>query len=143
MYLSQGYVLQDGRFISQHHQRIAELIANYDPTLSLVWIPDTERITEEDKKYPFGILCTPTNGNPPYMVFKIPEDRVDQRLLTELWAWDATRHNISDTIDMQYISERGNIAKKAQEIRDHNRAMGLDILNSPKHNYKHNGVRYD
>ena len=88
------YVPVDGQFVSQEHMYIAEIINDYDPTLSLAWIPSDKR---EPGEQPFAVVARPANGLE-YVVFYA--DQCDHRILDRLWSMDNQKHNVLDSLDV-------------------------------------------
>ena len=45
-----------GEFINSTHQRIAEIIADYDPGLRLFYIPNADRLPTDTQPYAVGYI---------------------------------------------------------------------------------------
>lgn len=130
----------DGHFVSGAHMRIAEIIKDYEPTLSLVWIPIDQR-SEEDRGREFAVVHSP-DGQRPYTVFHCSAEEVDHRLLARLFQGDTAKKNVLGWLDS--IEEAKAIIKAKQEadLAEERQEIVRSIIKSPKSVYKHNGVKY-
>lgn len=129
------YDAETGSYISQEHQRIAELIHEYNPLLSLVWIPYSKRTAQDTK--PFAIVHE--HG---YTVMYLSESEMDHRVLERLYMGDTTKHDVLGRLE---ASERAQMAlqrKRAQDQMDEARELTAAIIKSPLSVYRHNGVEY-
>lgn len=142
-FMDQGVILNpDGVALSVKHQRIADIIHDYDPELELVMLPPASRDDEDSKKYPFAILHYPANGVP-YLVHKYKESEVNESIIADLFLRDAKNVNVLDRLEAE---ENAREAVKMKERMDEHEEM-MDftktVVKSPLHAFKHNGVRYD
>ena len=94
---------ESGHFLSAEHQRVAQIINDWEPTLSLVWIPPENRQVGEP--FPFAILHSPV-GETPYIVRRVKESEVDHRLIAWLWNSDKKNVNILDKIEKEEQAKR-------------------------------------
>lgn len=67
------YDAETGQFISAQHMRVAEIIADYNPDLRVVWIPTAERTASSPK--PFGVAHFPKDKEP-YVIFFMTEEEM-------------------------------------------------------------------
>ena len=130
---------ETGYFISEAHQRIAEIIKDYEPTLELVWIPPNKRNFNDT--FPFAVVHHP-EGRESYVVRKLKEDEVDNRLLAWLFANDQERNSPLSMLDKIDLANELIKAKKQEEELAAKRDVALSILKSPLNRYKHDGVVY-
>jgi len=100
-------------FISTKHQQLAEVLHDYNPYFSLVFIPPAQR-TETDTK-PFAILDS-SPGKRPYIVRYLTTAEIDntQEVLAWVFEGDLTRHRPSDVFSRIEARER---AEKALAIK--------------------------
>lgn len=135
------YDAESGHFVSQEHQRIAEIIHDYDPDLYLCWIPPENR--DLDNTQPFAIIHMP-EGKPQYIVRKLKDSEVDARLLQWLFSNDQARAGN----DILGSIEAAEAAKKALKLKEREERIGerLDLaetmLKSPLNWYRHGGKKY-
>jgi len=94
---------ETGHFLSAEHQRIAQVIHDYDETLELAWIPPKDRALNE--KYPFAVIHRPDNA-PPYIVMRLQETEVDHRVVARLWNADNSNHNVLSAIEADEAARR-------------------------------------
>ena len=131
------YIPVDGSFVSQNHLHIAEIINDYDPTLSLAWIPTDKRAPGEA---PFAVVHRPLGG-PEYVVFYA--DQCDERILERIWSNDATKHNVLTNLEAHNAALEAIKLKKELETAEERQELVESIIKSPKNTYVHNGVKYE
>lgn len=131
------YVPVDGTFVSQNHLHIAEIINDYDPTLSLAWIPADKR---EPGDAPFAVVHRPLGG-PEYVVFYA--DQCDERILERLWRNDITKTNVLSDLESHNAALEAVKLKKEMEEAAERQDLVASIVKSKKNTYKHDGVKYE
>jgi hypothetical protein len=135
--LGSAYVATDeGYFVSQEHQRIAEIINDYEPTLNLVWIPPDKR---EPGDSPFAVMHSPL-GQPPYIVFHA--DECDERIIQRVFAADSKHHDILTELEINNRAAEAIKLKREMDEAEEKKDVVKSIVKSPKQKYKHNGVVY-
>lgn len=127
---------EEGYFVSEKHARIAELISEYDPTLSLAWIPPDKR-DPGDK--PFAVIHRPLGGVEYVVCYA---DDCDERLLARVYEMDRQGGNALESIDAHNKAVRELQQKKAMEEMQEAHELSASILRSPKSVYRHNGKEY-
>jgi hypothetical protein len=132
------YDAQSGHYISADHQRVAELINDYDYSLFLVWIPPSDRTGEI---YPFGILHRPI-GRPEYIVRRLKESEVNADLIAWLWTNDNERNNPIAVLEKQEQAEKALKLKKHLDELQEQKDIALSVINSPLNTYRHAGKVY-
>lgn len=135
---------ESGYLLSEKHLRVAERIKEYDPHLELAWIPPDKRSSDEPQLDTFCIIDRRDPGNP-YVVRRLVEDEVDERLIGWLWQNDMARQNPKDVLaklDAEVEREKRDREKRNAEIREEARDKANTILRSPLHTFKHEGVTY-
>ena len=130
----------DGHWVSQSHMRIAKIIHDYEPTLSLVWIPVDQR-SEVDRGREFAVIHSPVGG-PTYTVLHCSSDEVDHRLLARLFNGDMAKNNVLNWLDSIEDAKAIIKAKQEAELAEERQEVVRSIIKSPKSVYKHNGVSY-
>lgn len=73
-----------GRFINAKHQRIAEIINDFDPSLFLMWIPPEHR-TNNPLEQPYAVGQMRDNLPEPYIIMLVSEEELDHRLIGKLF----------------------------------------------------------
>lgn len=141
MDFSGAYLLdaESGSALSVKHQRIADIISDYDPSLELAWIPPRDR-TAFDKE-PFAIVHNMSNGNR-YVVMTVPEDEVDERLVAKLFMINNVNGNVLDRVEALDAAARVVKLKEKMERDEEARELAHSVLRSQKSVYRHNGVVY-
>jgi hypothetical protein len=129
---------EDGRFVSEKHMRVAEIIRDYDPNLEIEWIPEDKRAAQDP---PFRVVHTnPTTG---YRYVVCYADNLDGPLLERIYKMDAEKHgNILSDVDAHNQAVKALIKKKMEDEMAEANDLAASILRSPKSVYRHNGVKY-
>lgn len=139
-----------GQFINENHRRFAEILSDFKPTYSLVFIPEADRTTEEDHSKPFAILDSPDNA-PAYIVryMSAKEMEAPEKIIAWLFMGDTVRHG-ADNVFARIQAEED--AKKLMEMKS--REAELEDMaefaefilkggNSKLHTFKHEGRTYN
>lgn len=138
----QGAVILDpgsGYALSAEHQRVAEVINEYDPHLELIWIPPDERA--ESDRQPFAVRHNPP-GRESYIVFRLAENEVDYRVLVRLFTGDNSRQDVLTTIEAGEAARRLLDMKKQMDEQEEAKEIATWALGA-RSGAKHNGVRYE
>lgn len=138
------YDEDSGRWLSAEHQRVAEVIKDYDPNLELVWIPPEGRTEEEDRRKPFGLVHRQPDGHT-YLIFTLSEAEVNHTLLARIFEADMHKHDPTRTINKIELNEQAMRlmqAKKIEEQKQEYMEFAHALLKSPLHTYRHNGKVY-
>lgn len=133
---------ESGEFINSGHQRLAQILKDYSPYLSLVWIPPKDRDATDTK--PYAILSD-MPGRPPHIIRYLSESEMSNP--TEVLAWvfegDVTKHRPGDILAKIEARER---ARKLMEIKkqqdDAEAAMdfvAFAVSSKSPHYMRHNG----
>lgn len=117
-----------GHFLSAEHQRIAEIIKDYEPTLELAWIPPDKRSLNE--QYPFAVIHKPEDA-PAYVVMRLRENEVDQRVLARLWGADSKNGNVLTNIEAEEAARKAIELKKQQDEEEEAREMAAWMVKAP------------
>lgn len=139
-----------GQFINENHRRFAEILSDFKPTYSLVFIPEVDRTTPEDHAKPFAILDSP-EGVPAYIVRYISAKEMEapEKIVAWLFMGDTVRHGAENVFNRIQAEED---AKKLMELK--NREDELEDMaefaefmlsggNSKLHTFKHNGQVFE
>lgn len=98
-----------GAFISADHQRLAEVLNDYNRHFSLAWIPPKDRDATDTR--PFAIIDS-SPGRPPYAMRHLSEDEMKRP--NEILAWifegDLSKHRPVD------VFEKMELRNKAAEL---------------------------
>lgn len=135
-------------FIDSKHQRLAEILHDYDDTLSLEYIPSMER--DENDTKPFRIRQTPRDGRAPYIVKYLSAREMDDPAAVLEWIWegDFRKHN-PDAIFNRLEARR--LTKELLEKKDEmaEREEAIDLMTNlaaggkdHKHYFRHNGQTF-
>lgn len=131
---------ESGYGISVKHQRIADIIRDYDPTLELAWIPPNHR--NHDDTEPFAVIHRPGNGKQSYVAMTLREDQVNETLLARLWSHDNKNGSVLTWVEAQDAAARAVKMKEQMDDADMKRDLVESIVGSHLNTYKHDGVKY-
>lgn len=133
-----------GEFVSDAHVHLAQVLNDYKPTFSLVYIPKKDRDADDTK--PWAILDSPANM--PAHIVRYLSDAEMQRP-AEVLAWifegDLDKHRPDDVFARmeakRAAEELLNLKKQEEELADH-----MDLIEfaakTNKNTWKHNGRTY-
>ena len=133
----------DGKngLINTDHQRIAQMINDLDPELTLAWIPSHNRLPTDDK--PWALVKTVELTGDEYVVFNLREDQIDERLIG--YIIHARTGDAETPMDRAEAMERARalaVAKKHEDQDAEARELAKAVLTSRKHMFKHGGIKY-
>lgn len=135
-------------FISSKHQHLAEILHDYDDTLSVEFIPSMAR--DENDTKPFRVVQTPRDGRDRYVVRYLSEREMDdpQQVLLWIWEGDFKKHNpdaIFNRLEARRIAEE--LLKEKNE--EDERAERIDLMSNlvsggrdHLHYYRHDGKTF-
>lgn len=132
---------EDGSFVSARVSRLVELIREYDPSVDVRWIRPQDRNPDE----PAFALVTRDQQGREYVIFYVKdEETFDGSVVQRLIQMDqAKKGNILSEIDAQNAAAKAIQQKLHKEQLEESKDLAYHILKSKKHDYRHNGVRYD
>lgn len=128
----------EGYFVSQEHRRIAEIIADYEPTLRLVFIPPSRRDPNNPNEKPFAVAHFPADKEP-YIAFY--SDTCDERLLERVFMNDTSKHDIGARLDAAEAAKESIKLKRRIDELEEQADVARSMWRSPLHSYKHNGKK--
>ena len=128
---------EDGRWVSESHERIARIIQDYDPELFLAYVPPNER--QPGETAPFAVIHQPNVG-PSYVVATFAD--CDERILEHLWTIDNKHGDVLTRMDAHNAALEAIKLKKKMDEAEERQDLISHIIKSKKNVYKHNGVEY-
>lgn len=137
MHFDRAVAMSDGHFVSEKVAYISEIIQDFNPYLQLVWIPPENR-TEDNTEPPFAVMDT-TPGKPPYVVFTIKEEELDERVLEKLFQADLSEHDVLANLEARERAEEVYRLKKRMEKSEEHKDFVKSVVGSGKHSFRHNG----
>jgi hypothetical protein len=146
----QVYNAELGEFVSDDHQRFAEVLKDLKPTYNLVYIPQKDRTTPQDHEKPWAILDKPDNQRE-YIVRTMSDAEMKEphKILAWLFDGDIVRHGAENVFRRIEAEEN---AKKLLELRRQeddleDRIEMIEFLASggrnKKHTITHNGKKFE
>jgi len=126
-------------FLSDDHSRVAELIHEYDSSLSVELIQEESR---EIPQFPYRIMHTREDGSS-YPVRYVSIEDMNPKLLAWVYANDMVR-NPKDLLQYLELQEKAKKAvedKRMEDILGESRDLVSSIVGG-KNWYKHNGITY-
>lgn len=138
--LSGAHILTEQGALSQKHERVAEIIKDYDPNLELAYIPQQERTVFD--AHPFAIVhVNPDNGYR-YVVMTCKEEEVDERLLAKLFMANVDSNDVLGRLEAEEAAKRLLEYKTNLERMEERKEFRDAVLKSRKNWYRHNGKVY-
>lgn len=100
----------DGYWVSEHYERLARVVQDYDPQFELFWIPPDKRNNPEDIKNCYAIIEHSPVGD--VVVFHANELDTPESILERLFLSDNKHGNVLERIDAH------NNAIKAMQMKE-------------------------
>lgn len=133
------YNEQAGKFVPAKHERLAEIINDYDSSLDLVLVPAQQ---PPDPQY---AVIQWVDHETYWIVSWWHQHELDERILEQIWKNDFQKHHPNE-IWNEMMAKQEAVAlmeQKKQEDEDAERwDLAKSILQSEKNWYKHNGKVY-
>lgn len=134
-----------GAFISESHAHLAQVLNDYNPNFSLVWVPPKDRDATDVK--PFAILDS-SPGRPPYIIRYLSDAEMSNPAEVLAWVFegDLSKHRAVDVFQKIEARERAEqilkLKKEEDELEDRIQ-FGEYVFGDRSPNYmKHNGQTY-
>lgn len=146
----QVYNAELGEFVSDDHQRFAEVLKDLKPTYNLVYIPQKDRTTPQDHEKPWAILDKPDNQRE-YIVRTMSDAEMKEphKILAWLFDGDIVRHGAENVLKRIEAEENAKqlMELKRQEDDYEDRIEMIEFLASggrnKKHTITHNGKKFE
>lgn len=101
---------ESGHFVSADHQRIAQIIADYDPNLRLAFIPEATRNPDEK---PFAVIDLGDGTRPPSAIMFA--DACDEKLLARVFENDLARVDVMARLQAEETAREVIALRKRME----------------------------
>lgn len=128
------------RDVPRGAERIARVLADYDPNLYIRKLPEGH--PQFDRERPYSVVVNPGSGQEKYVLKNFAEWQVDERLIAEIIQADVTNAGMSID-DMQAINaahEMMKIKKKEEEDAERRElARDLARIGFTRNFARHNG----
>ena len=135
--IGKNFITPEGIF-SQEQLLIAQILHDYDPTLSLVRIENPQ-----EGQMNCAVLCTPFVG-PAYVVTYVNQADVNYRLIAQIYAADMQKAGrpLEDQLRANDMARELVESLRREEIMAEQAEFAATVLKSPLHKYRHNGKVY-
>lgn len=147
--MSDLFIDAEHGFVTAEQVRIQEILADYNPNLIILHIPPALQESATDKSHPWCVVCLSPTGEMfidglgrADMVMRMKPDEMDHRVLAECFKRDM-KNDPASAIIAENAALEILAAKEREEAMAEQRDLALSILKSPKHVYKHDGVKYE
>lgn len=127
----------DGRWVSEHFARLAEVIKDYDPQFELRWIPPEYRETPEDRKNCYVVWDTYSN----YPVFHAGELDTPESILGRLFDSDNRNGDVLKRIDAHNAAIEALQLKEELDRREEQQDYAAWLAGTNKNYIKLKGGR--
>lgn len=142
---SSGYrATQDGVWVNAMHQRVATMVAEYDPEIFLAWIPPADR-QPGDENVAYMLVHEHPNGQQYAMSYWSHDEINPDAVLSWLWENDFRKHHPNDIfnkVQASALAQQLYDAKVTEEETMEKLEFAESVLKSKKHFYKHKGKTY-
>lgn len=131
---------ETGHWVNENYARLSEIITDYDPSISLAWIPPENRTVFDAKPYAV-IHLNPTTGQR-YPLFLLSEEEIEktETVLARIFNGDLKNNN--DPLARLEAEERAKKLmdyKTKMEEAEERQDFIKSVVGSNKHSFKHNG----
>lgn len=141
------YSTEFGAFLPSKAARLQEILQDYNPYISLVFIPPSQR-TDTDT-HPFAMLDS-SPWREPYIIRHISEDEIErpETLLAWLFEGDLAKHSVVSIMQRQRIAEDAAKLldlKRQEDDRLERQELAAALVSGgrdKKHFFKHNGKTF-
>lgn len=133
-----------GAFINAKHQRMAEILHDYNPHFSLVWVPPKTRTTLDFK--PYAIVAKQSNLAP-HIIRYLSEQDMDDPVAVLAWIFEGDL-NKRRPDDVRNMLEAKMAAEEAMKLKAHEASIEeeLDklefIARTPLHTFRIGKTKY-
>lgn len=124
---------ESGHFISERHQRVAEVLNDYNQELFLAWIPPGERTALDNK--PFAVIHRRANGYE-YIVSKFAEEEVNETLLARILVMDQEKASPLEYLRALELAEEAMRMRALVEEREEMHDRAKSMWHTRKHTYQ-------
>lgn len=104
----------DGRWVSEHYERLARVVRDYDPQFYLAWIPPEHRTDPESIKNCYAIVDEVTND----VVLYAGELDTPEQILARLFDSDNKQGNVLDRIEAHNAAIEAMKMKEKMDIAE-------------------------
>lgn len=135
---------EQGAFINAKHQRMAEILHDYNPHFSLVWIPPKNRGALDLK--PYAILSSPPHLAP-HIIRYLSEKDMDDPVAVLAWIFEGDLSKRRPD-DVRNMLEAKLAAEEAMKLKAHEDSIAdeLDklefIARTPLHTFRIGKTKY-
>lgn len=128
---------EDGHWVSEHFERLARVVQDYDPQFELRWIPPERRLTVDERAKPYVIWDVVSNT----AVFFASERDTPEDILTRLFNSDNKHGNVLERLDARNAAVRALQMKKEMDKREEQMEYAAFLAKTPKNFIRLGGGR--
>ena len=137
-------------FVREDHMHLAQILKDFKPTYNLVYIPQKDRSTPEEKLKPWAILDKPDNL-PEYVVRYLSEDEMKEphKVLAWLFDGDIVRHGAENVLRRIEAEEQAKklmeLKRQEDELEDRIEIAEFFVTGGrdKKHTFTYNGKKFN
>lgn len=141
------YSHEYGGFLPSKAARLQEILQDYNPYISLVFIPPKERSAEDT--HPYALLDS-SPWRAPYIIRHITETEIEDpaKILAWLFEGDLSKHSAVSIMQRQQIAEQAAQLvdlKRQEDARLERQDLAAALLvggRDHKNYYRHNGKTF-
>lgn len=127
------YDSDENMFLDKRLKHLAQVLQDYNPWLTLMWIKPHLRETEEERKNPYAVVCAPPNA-PSYVVCHFSEQMDPTLVLEKIFLADGSKHNVLDRTRLNNARAAARQAMRFQDEMAEKADLGAWLLKTNKTN---------
>lgn len=127
----------EGRWVDENFERLAQVVKDYDPQFELRWIPPEHRASDEERRKPYVVWDTTVNA--PFFFASELDTPVD--ILERLFNGDNKHGNVLDRLDARNAAQEALNLKEKIEIEEERREYAAWLMGTKKNFIKLSGGR--
>lgn len=129
------------RDVPRGAERVAKVLADYDPAIYIRKLPESH--PQFDRERPYSVVINPGTGQEKYVLKNFAEWQVDERLIAEIIQADVTQSGgsiddiqaINAAHEMMKVKEREEMLAERRELARDVAKLGMS-MNYARHNGK-------
>lgn len=128
-------------FLNENARRLAEVLADWDPRLRLLFIPERGRHAEDIKPYAIAFFTSPFQERPDYFIEMYTETEIQDPSTILARLWNMRENDPNTVLDNMEKARKTIELKKQLEAAEEREDRAKSMIRSPFHTYRHNGKK--
>lgn len=129
------------QFINMKHRRIAEILTDYNPHLSLIYMPHLDTGLEDAQ--PYAVVHSTPNVEKHIVMF-LAADEINETLIARIWAADTSKNDPIAYLEKLEAAQQAVKLREEMDRREEAKDKALFMLKTGLHTINlGNGVKVD